>query len=102
VAIVEFTNAIQKAPWNATPYDKRQTKYLEYKWEVKDQIKKKRKPRRRWQMSQHPEDILKYKEAARKLEDQIKRIKEETFQTHLQSLTATADTDYSLWKAKND
>jgi hypothetical protein len=25
-------------------------------------------------------------------------VKEETFQTHLQSLT-TADTDYSLWKA---
>jgi hypothetical protein len=29
---------------------------------------------------------------------QIKSIKEETFQTHLQSSTATADADYSLWK----
>jgi hypothetical protein len=28
-----------------------------------------------------------------------RRIKEETFQTYLQSLTATDDTDYSLWKA---
>jgi hypothetical protein len=27
------------------------------------------------------------------------RIKEKTFQTYLKSLTATDDTDYSLWKA---
>jgi hypothetical protein len=45
------------------------------------------------------EDQRRHNEAARNLKDQIKKIKEETFQTHLQSLTATADTDYSLWKA---
>jgi hypothetical protein len=50
-------------------------------------------------MSRHPDDKRRYNEAARKLKVQIKRIKEETFQTHLQSLTATADTDYSLCKA---
>jgi hypothetical protein len=50
-------------------------------------------------MNRHPEDKRKYNEAARKLKDQIKRIKEETFQTYLQSLTATADTNHSLWKA---
>jgi hypothetical protein len=50
-------------------------------------------------MSWHPEDKRRYNEATRKLKDQIKRIKEETFHTHLQSLTATADTDYSLCKA---
>jgi hypothetical protein len=50
-------------------------------------------------MSRHPEDKRRYNEEARKLKDQIKRIKEETFQTYLQGLTATADTDYSLWKA---
>jgi hypothetical protein len=50
-------------------------------------------------MSQHPEDKHTCNEVARKLKDQIKMIKEKTFQTHLQSLTATADTDCSLWKA---
>jgi hypothetical protein len=50
-------------------------------------------------MSRHPEDKRRYNEAARKSKDQIKRIKEETFQTYLQGLTVTADTDYSLWKA---
>jgi hypothetical protein len=40
-----------------------------------------------------------YNKAARKLKDQIKRIKEETFQTPFRGLTATADSDYSLWKA---
>jgi hypothetical protein len=43
--------------------------------------------------------MRRYNEATRKLKDQIKRVKEETFQTHLQGLTATADTDYSFWKA---
>jgi hypothetical protein len=50
-------------------------------------------------MNRRPEDKRRYNEAAGKLKDQIKRIKEETFQTHLQSLTTTADTDSSLWKA---
>jgi predicted glycoside hydrolase/deacetylase ChbG (UPF0249 family) len=63
------------------------------------QIKQKRKLKRRWQMSLHPEDKHRYNEVARKLKDQIERMKEETFQTHLQSLTATVDTDYSIWKA---
>jgi hypothetical protein len=44
-------------------------------------------------MSRHPEDKRRYNEVARKLKDRIKRIKEETFQTYLQGLTATADTD---------
>jgi hypothetical protein len=50
-------------------------------------------------MSRHPEDKGRYNEAARKLKDQIKRVKEETFEINLQGLTATADTDFSLWKA---
>jgi hypothetical protein len=40
-------------------------------------------------------DIMKWLESLKK---PIKRIKEETFQTHFQSLTAKADTDYSRWK----
>jgi DNA-binding FrmR family transcriptional regulator len=50
-------------------------------------------------MSQHPEDKRRYNEAIRKLKGQINGMKEETFQIHLQSLTATSDTDCSLWKA---
>jgi hypothetical protein len=50
-------------------------------------------------MSRHPEGKRRYNEAARKSKDQIKRVTEQTFQTHLQSLTAAADTDYSLCKA---
>jgi hypothetical protein len=55
--------------------------------------------KKKWQMSWHPEDKRRYNEAARNLKDRIKRIKEETFQTYLQGLRATADTNYSLWKA---
>jgi hypothetical protein len=68
-AITEFNN--QKAAWIATPYEKSQAKYPEYPWGVKDQIKEKRKLRRR-QTIRHPEDKRRYKEASRKLKDQIK------------------------------
>jgi hypothetical protein len=98
-AIAEFTNVLQKAAWNATPDDKLRTKYPEYAWEVKGQIKENENSEK----DDRRVNILKikrwYTEVARKLKDQIKRIKEETFQTHIQSLTATADTNYSLWKA---
>jgi hypothetical protein len=50
-------------------------------------------------MRRHSEDKRRYNEASRKLKYQIKGIKEGTFQAHIQSLTATADTDYSFWKA---
>jgi hypothetical protein len=55
-AFAEYSNVTQDAAWNATSDDKSQTKYPEYPWEVKDQIKGKRKVRKRWQMSRHPED----------------------------------------------
>jgi hypothetical protein len=49
-------------------------------------------------MSRHPGNKHRYNEATKILKDHIK-MEEETFQTHLQSLTATAaDTDCSLWK----
>jgi hypothetical protein len=84
-ATAELTNVIQKAAWSATADDKPHAKYLEYPWEVKAQIKEKRKLRRRWQMGCNPEDKRRYNEVARKLNDQIKGIKEETFQTHFRA-----------------
>jgi hypothetical protein len=60
---------------SATPEENPQTKYTEYPWEVKEQIKEKRKLRSRWQISGHPEDKRRSNEASRKLKDQIKRIK---------------------------
>jgi hypothetical protein len=74
---------IKKTAWSSTTDNKPQPKYPEYPWEVKGQIKGKRKLRRRWQMRRHPEDKHRYKKAARKLKDHIKRIQEETFETHL-------------------
>jgi hypothetical protein len=58
---------------------------------IKNQVKGKRKIRRRWQMGRHSE-------ATRKLKHHMNRIGEETFQTILHSLTMTADTDYSSRK----
>jgi hypothetical protein len=57
------------------------------------------KTRRKMAYDRHPEDKRRYNEATRKLKNQIRRVKEETFRTHLHSLTSTADTGYALWKA---
>jgi hypothetical protein len=84
-AIAEFTKAIQTAACSATPDDKPHTKYPKYPWEVKDQIKEKRKFRRRWQMSRHPEVKHRYNEGARKLKDQI-WIKEKPFRHTFKAL----------------
>jgi hypothetical protein len=46
-------------------------------------------------MSRHPEEIQRRGSKIKRL---IKGTKEETFQTHFQNLTATADTDYSIWR----
>jgi hypothetical protein len=67
---------MQKAAWSATPDDNPQTKYPEYPWEIKDQTKEKRKLRRRWQMSRHPDDKRGYNEAAMELKGQIKGFRE--------------------------
>jgi hypothetical protein len=45
----------------------------------------KRKLRRKWQMSRHPEEKRRYKEATRKLKDQIKRIKKKHFRQTLKA-----------------
>jgi predicted glycoside hydrolase/deacetylase ChbG (UPF0249 family) len=74
---------IQNSVWSTTLGGKPQTKHPEYPWEVNDQIKLKGKLRRRWQMSQYLEHKCRYNEATRKLNNQIKRIKEETFQTYI-------------------
>jgi hypothetical protein len=71
-AITQFSKVIQKAAWGATPDNKLQAKYLEYPWKFKDHIKEKRKLRRRWQMSRHPEDKRRYNEAARKMKHHIR------------------------------
>jgi hypothetical protein len=55
-ATEKFSNVIYNAAWRATPEGKPQIKYPEYPWEVKGQIKEKRKLRRKWRMSRHSED----------------------------------------------
>jgi hypothetical protein len=49
-------------------------------------------------MSRHPENKRRYNEATRKLKVQTK-IKKRNISDIPSSLTATADTDYSFWKA---
>jgi hypothetical protein len=70
---------------SVTPEDKPQAKQPKYPWQFTEQIKGKRILQRRGQISRHPEDKRRYNEVTTKLEDQIKRVKEETFQTKIQS-----------------
>lgn len=99
IAVEIFNRKIQNAAWQSTPQDKPKTNYLEYPDEIKDKLAEKRRLRRIWQNRRYPEDKRRFNTATRELRRMIQKLKNDTFQEYVQGLSATDDTDYSLWKA---
>jgi hypothetical protein len=54
--VENFNKTIQMAAWKSTLEEKMETKYPDFPDEIKDKIAQKRRLRRRWQFSRHPED----------------------------------------------
>lgn len=97
---VEYLNSeIQQAAWNSTE-DKVETDSIQT---IPDNIKKliieKRKLRKIWQQTRHPENKKKLNWASRNLKTQLDKIKNDAIQNYISALTPTETTDYSLWKA---
>lgn len=74
-AVEHFNRVIQNAAWQSTPKEKQQTKQPDYPIEIRNKITEKRRLRRVWHRTRHPDDKHKFNEAARKLKDAIKAIK---------------------------
>ena len=71
----------------------------EYPQYILKKIAEKRRLRRIWQTHRTPEDKRKLNDATRKLSKTIKNYNNDCFYKYLASLSPTADSNYSLWKA---
>lgn len=66
--------------------------------EIRFMITEKRKQRKRWQTTRCPEEKRKFNVMCRELKETLKCGREQELTSHLSSLTADRNTDYSLWK----
>lgn len=95
-----FLDIIQRAAWESTPrIVPRKNKSVIYPIEVRELVQEKRKARKKWQRSRAPQDKTILNRLCNELKALIKEVKNETIGKFLSTLTATKDTDYSLWKA---
>lgn len=98
-SIYFFTTSIQSAAWNSTPITRQKIADQHIPLNILEKISEKRALRKQWQKNRCPDTkkLLNFKIV------ELKRILEQDrnaeFQVYLESLDATAATDYSLWKA---
>lgn len=98
-AVVQLTNLIQVAAWRSTPTIKNRNELTNVPLEIKIMIQEKRRLRRVWQLSRHPQDKAALNRAITDLNKKaIRTANDLTLQAKLESLTATKASNYSLWK----
>lgn len=93
-----LTKCIQHAAWDSTPQTV-QSKQSTIPINVREKIGEKRRLRRIWMTTRHPEDRANLNRASRQLQQLLIRYRNESFAQYVQSLTATAATNYSIWRA---
>lgn len=97
-AVIKFTNLIQVAAWKCTPVIEHRKKHTNVPMGIRSMIQEKRRLRRVWQLSRHPQDKTAPNKAIVVLKEALKNANDLTMQAKLESLTATRATNYSLWK----
>ena len=99
VAVENFIKVIQNAAWNNTKLSIQQKIGCNYPNEIRELVKDKRRARRMWQQTRDPhcKNILNKK--TQQLRRAIQKLKEESYRSYLENLTAGEDTNFSLWKA---
>lgn len=93
-----FTRLIQEACWINTPTIEHKVKHSNFPAEIKAAIREKRKLRRIWHQTRCSNDKRLFNRATTKLKQKLKDWRNITLEAQLESLTATAATNYSLWK----
>lgn len=97
-AVEHFNTLVQKAAWSSTPHmTANNSKAIDCN--VEEQLRKKRKLRRIWQITRNPEDKRRLNAAIRKLKETFQANKDKGLETYLSNLSPCEATDYSLWKA---
>lgn len=100
-AIDLINESIVSAAAYATPTlgDQQFTQTIQYPTYVKRKIAEKRRLRRVWQNSRNYMDKANFNRAAQNLKRSLYNLKNQWFKDYTESLSASAATDYSLWKA---
>lgn len=98
-AIGNLTKEIQKAAWYATPNVITNKSKDDNPIIVKEKIIIKRRLRKKWQNHRTKINKRNYNRAASELKKLLQRIRNQNVQEHLEKLTPTEATDYSLWRA---
>jgi hypothetical protein len=99
IAVENLSKNIQTAAWQATPELKHSSKRTSCPIILQEKIAEKRKIRKRWQQNRTPENKRQLNKATKELKNLMVQLKNENIQKHLEQLTATERTEYSLWKA---
>ena len=94
-----FTEQIITAAKECTPERKNVIPGVNYSIEVKEMILEKRRARRKWQHSRHPDDKNVFNRLSQQLKRHLNDLKNEGIGTFLEGLSAEKDTNYNLWKA---
>ena len=99
-AFQNFINLLQLAAREATPIPSEKPEYeINYPAEIRELIKERRKLRRIWHSSRHPNDKKKFNEVSNLVNRLIKEFKQSCIDEYLNGLGTGADKEYSLWKA---
>lgn len=98
MAVEHVVRVIQGAAWNSTP-EVDENREESCPAHIKKAISNKRKLRRKWQNTRHPNDKTNLNRAATELKKQLNELKNKSIQDHLENLTPTETTNYSLWRA---
>lgn len=98
-AVKHFTNVTQNAGWKSTPYKITKTEKNWIHPELKAKIKRRRELRRMWQSTRYPEYKRQLNKITREIKELAINLKQNDLEDWLKSLTATKDSEYSLWKA---
>nr|AMS38375.1 hypothetical protein [Bactrocera tryoni] len=94
-----FTKTIQESAWKSTPVPKQKNFYTKYPSDILDLIKKKRKLRKKWQITRFPQYKTELNNLTKILSTKIKLFTNQNISNYIEKLTPNKHTDYSLWKA---
>lgn len=98
-AVDQLTENIQQAAWQSTPTANiKEDNNINYPKYIRDMISEKRKARKKWHASRHPSDKTRLNNLSKNLKKILYEFNNEIFENKMQNLSATAATDYSLWK----
>lgn len=98
IALKNFTNTVQEACWRNTPDIRHKGNSTNLTLLIKLKILEKRRLRRNWHQTRLSSDKALLNKAIVELKTLIQKTTDDTLQLKLESLTATKESNYSLWK----